>query len=82
MFSSRISRGALEIIAREGADAFYRGKLARLTADFYEKNGGLLRYDDLASYQPEEGSPIRTATRDMTSINLRQILRASFCFRR
>lgn len=51
---------SLEIIAREGADAFYRGKLARLTADFYEKNGGLLRYDDLASYQPEEGSPIRT----------------------
>jgi gamma-glutamyltranspeptidase/glutathione hydrolase len=51
----------LEIIAREGADAFYRGKLARLTADFYEKNGGLLRYDDLQSYQPEEGSPIRTS---------------------
>jgi gamma-glutamyltranspeptidase/glutathione hydrolase len=51
---------SLEIISREGADAFYRGKLARLTADFYEKNGGLLRYEDLASYQPEEGSPIRT----------------------
>jgi gamma-glutamyltranspeptidase len=51
---------SLEIIAREGADAFYRGKLARLTADFYEKNGGLLRYDDLASYQPEEAPPIRT----------------------
>ena len=51
---------SLEIIARDGADAFYRGKLARLTADFYEKNGGLLRYEDLASYQPEEGSPIRT----------------------
>lgn len=51
---------SLEIISREGADAFYRGKLARLTADFYEKHGGLLRYDDLASYRPEEGSPIRT----------------------
>ena len=51
---------SLEIISREGADAFYRGSLARLTADFYEKNGGLLRYEDLSSYQPEEGSPIRT----------------------
>ena len=51
---------SLETIAHDGADAFYRGKLARMTADFYEKNGGLLRYDDLASYQPEEGSPIRT----------------------
>ena len=38
---------SLEIISREGADAFYRGKLARLTADFYEKSGGLLRYEDL-----------------------------------
>ncbi|MFN7938914.1 MAG: gamma-glutamyltransferase [Bryobacteraceae bacterium] len=52
---------SIEIISREGADAFYRGKLARLTADFYEKHGGLLRYEDLASYQPEEGAPIRTS---------------------
>lgn len=51
---------SLETIAKEGADAFYKGRLARLTADFYEKNGGLLRYEDLASYQAEEGSPIRT----------------------
>ena len=52
---------SLELISHEGADAFYRGKLARLTADFYEKHGGLLRYEDLASYQPEEGAPIRTS---------------------
>ncbi|HUQ92575.1 MAG TPA: gamma-glutamyltransferase [Bryobacteraceae bacterium] len=54
---------SLEIIAKEGADSFYRGKLARLTADFYKKHGGLLRYEDLASYQPEEGPPIRVAYR-------------------
>lgn len=47
-------------IALHGAQAFYRGSIARMTADFYEKNGGLLRYDDLASYQPEETSPIRS----------------------
>lgn len=52
---------SLEAIAKGGADAFYRGPLARLTHDFYEKNGGLIRFDDLASYQPEEASPIRTA---------------------
>lgn len=51
---------SLETIAQEGADAFYRGRLARLTADFYEKHGGLVRYEDLASYQAEEGTPIRT----------------------
>ncbi len=50
----------LETIAREGAEAFYRGSLARLSADFYEKQGGLLRYDDLASYRAEETSPIKT----------------------
>ncbi len=49
-----------ETIAREGASAFYRGRIARATSAFYEKNGGLLRYEDLAAYQAEEGSPIRT----------------------
>jgi gamma-glutamyltranspeptidase/glutathione hydrolase len=49
----------LESIAQHGADAFYRGPVARRTADFYEKNGGLIRLDDLRNYQPEEGSPIR-----------------------
>ena len=50
-----------ETISREGASAFYKGRIARMTADFYERNGGLLRYDDLAGYEPEEGAPIRTA---------------------
>lgn len=51
----------LELMAREGAGTFYRGKLAHLTADFYGKHGGVLRYEDLASYQPEEGPPILTS---------------------
>ena len=55
----------LETIAREGADVFYRGPLARLTADFYEKQGGLLRYDDLASFRAEEAEPVKTTFRDL-----------------
>jgi len=51
----------LDAISKSGGDAFYRGPVARLTSDFYEKHGGLIRFDDLASYQPEETSPIRTA---------------------
>ena len=47
-------------IAKGGAEEFYRGRTARLTADFYERNGGLLRYDDLASYQAEEAQPVQT----------------------
>jgi len=55
----------LDTIARQGADAFYRGPIARLTADFYEKHGGLIRYEDLASYQAEEGQPVRTEYKEI-----------------
>ncbi len=56
---------SLETIAAEGADAFYRGRLARLSADFYEKQGGLLRYDDLASYRAEQSEPIKTRFQEL-----------------
>ncbi len=49
-----------ETIAEEGADVFYRGRLARLSADFYKQQKGLLSYDDLSSYQAEEAEPIKT----------------------
>src|SRR5436190_14344823 len=50
----------LDTIAREGADVFYRGPLARMTADTYQKAGGVLRYEDLASFQAEQTDPIHT----------------------
>src|SRR5436190_1614136 len=50
----------LDTIAREGADVFYRGQLARMTADTYQKAGGVLRYEDLASFQAEQTDPIHT----------------------
>ena len=56
---------SLETIASEGADAFYRGRLARLSGDFYKKQGGLLRYEDLASYQAEQSEPIKTSFRGL-----------------
>ncbi len=55
---------SLETIATEGAAAFYKGRLARLTAGFYEKQGGFLRYDDLAGYSAEAAEPIRIAYKD------------------
>ncbi len=54
----------LSTIAREGADVFYRGSLARLTASFYEKQGGLLRFDDLASFEADETESIKTIYRE------------------
>ena len=65
MFVQKDLARALETIAREGADVFYRGPLARLTADFYEKQGGLLRYDDLASFRAEEAEAVKTTFRDL-----------------
>jgi len=46
-----------EIGATDG-ESFYRGALARAMADWSEKSGGLLRYDDFASYQPEWVDPV------------------------
>src|SRR6266581_4345769 len=50
----------LETIARDGADVFYRGPIARMTADTYQKAGGVLRYEDLASFHAEQAEPIHT----------------------
>jgi len=55
---------ALKTLAKEGAKAFYRGSLARLTADFYERQKGLLRFEDLASYEAEEATPIKTSYKE------------------
>ena len=47
-------------IARQGADVFYRGSVAHLTADTWAKAGGVLRFDDLAGYHAEQAEPIHT----------------------
>ena len=52
---------SLEEIGRSGGDAFYRGTLARRFAAFYEQQGGLLTYEDLAGFHAEETTPVRTA---------------------
>lgn len=48
----------LRIIAREGADAFYRGSIARRIAADMEANGGILTYEDLAQYRAVERRPV------------------------
>lgn len=51
---------SLKTIAKEGAESFYRSSLARLTANFYERQKGLLQFGDLANYEAEEAVPIKT----------------------
>jgi gamma-glutamyltranspeptidase/glutathione hydrolase len=39
-------------------DRFYKGDIAREMAHFAEENGGLMRYEDFASYQAKVGPPV------------------------
>ncbi len=41
-------------------DRFYKGDIAREMADFSEKNGGLFRYEDFASYTAKVEEPVYT----------------------
>ena len=48
----------LKRIQEKGADGFYKGKTAKLIADFMKKNGGIITEKDLAKYQAQELKPI------------------------
>jgi gamma-glutamyltranspeptidase/glutathione hydrolase len=50
----------LRAIAEGGAEAFYRGGIARGIADFYARQGGLIGMDDLAGIRAEFHEPVRT----------------------
>ncbi len=48
----------LELIARDGRDAYYRGPVARTIDTYMRRIGGWLRYDDLARHEGEWVDPI------------------------
>jgi len=49
----------LRVIAAHGADAFYRGELARRMVDDLTRHGGVLTREDLAQYRVVERAPVR-----------------------
>jgi gamma-glutamyltranspeptidase / glutathione hydrolase len=49
---------SLELIARDGPDAFYRGAIADAIAEDMARNGGLVTKEDLAAYQVRENAPL------------------------
>ncbi len=51
--------GALQRLAENGADEFYRGRTAKLIAADMAANGGLITLDDLAAYRPVERKALR-----------------------
>ena len=58
----------IEQIAREGADAFYRGDIAREIVRWSAEEGGLITADDLAHYQVAEYAPARGQWRGLDFI--------------
>ncbi|MEO6185880.1 MAG: gamma-glutamyltransferase [Steroidobacteraceae bacterium] len=58
----------LEILAKEGVDAFYTGRIARQLVDAVQKMGGLWTMEDLAGYRALERDPIVGQYRGATII--------------
>jgi gamma-glutamyltranspeptidase/glutathione hydrolase len=54
---------SLKLIAAEGPNALYGGKLGRALTDYMAANGGLIDQADLANYQIELREPIRGSYR-------------------
>lgn len=55
----------LQLIAEQGADAFYSGPIADLLAAEMKAGGGLITKDDLAKYQAKERKPIHGVYRGL-----------------
>ena len=49
----------LQLIADEGADAFYKGEIAKLIVAEMERGGGLIDAESLAAYKVIEREPVR-----------------------
>ncbi|RLA28373.1 MAG: gamma-glutamyltransferase, partial [Gammaproteobacteria bacterium] len=60
----------LERIQDNGKDGFYKGKTARLIADFMKKNGGIITREDLGKYEAIERDPIRGTYRGHEIISM------------
>lgn len=54
---------SLSEIARDGADAFYRGAIAERIVGYMERSGGHITAGDLADYRVREREPIETVYR-------------------
>jgi gamma-glutamyltranspeptidase/glutathione hydrolase len=55
----------LELIGREGPDAFYRGAIAQAIHNDMAAHGGLITKDDLAAYRVRVLEPLRGRYRDL-----------------
>ncbi len=48
------------MLAKDGRDAFYKGKIAKIIDKFMKEQGGFLTYEDMASHTSEWVEPVST----------------------
>jgi gamma-glutamyltranspeptidase / glutathione hydrolase len=60
---------SLELVARDGDDAFYRGPIARAVVAASDANGGILAMQDFAQYTIGESAPLHCAYHDIDVIS-------------
>lgn len=70
IFANTDLAAALEAIAKEGRDAFYKGEIARKMLAGMKKHGGTMVEEDLAKFSSEWVEPISTTYRDWTVYEL------------
>lgn len=59
----------LRVLAEEGADAAYTGRLAERAAAYLERAGSPLRAADFAEHRSDWSMPVRAEYRDVTSLS-------------
>lgn len=70
LFANPDLANTLELIGREGRDAYYKGPIARTIDAYMRRIGGWLRYEDLASHQGEWVDPVCAPYRDVSVCEL------------
>ena len=58
LFKNPKLANTLQTLARDGRDAFYKGQIAHIIAEFMQANDGYLSYEDLASHKSEWVDPV------------------------
>lgn len=53
-------------VAKEGADAFYKGSIAKEMVEYQQKNGGLWTMEDLANYKTMWTEPVAMKYKNLT----------------
>ena len=61
---------SLSLIAKEGAEAFYKGDIANRIVDEFQQNGGVLTLRDFAAHKSEWQTPLKVTYRDTVAYNL------------